>query len=117
MKTVTKELYLLEKEDVESALSEQFGREIRLRDVKCVMVRCQPLDTGIPEGAYLEFRTASGDECCSFDLFWSEGPECEGHFLNGKRLCLDDPWPDVKEIFAFDTAEFAYYEEYTDSSD
>ena len=29
MKTVTKELYLLEKEDVESALSEQFGREIR----------------------------------------------------------------------------------------
>ena len=55
------------------------------------------------------------ESCDSFDLFWDD--EKDGHYLNGTRLCLDEPWLPVEEIFNFDVSAFKSFDSWTDSSD
>ena len=55
------------------------------------------------------------DSCDSFDLFWND--DLTGHYLDGKRLCLDEPWLPVEEIFNFDISVFKSFDSWTDSSD
>jgi len=116
MVTITQELNLLEIEDLESALSKHYGKEIKLSDVNCTLVHCIPMDTGHPSGQYLEI-TVEGeeDETDSLDLFFDY--DLHGHFLDGKELSLDEEWAIEVEIFAFSVSEFHSYDSYVDSSD
>ena len=114
MKTITKELNLLDIDDIEQALSEHLGRKVAVSEVDCTLVYCIPMDTEEPNGAYLEFQI--GDEgCSSFDVLYSD--EEEAHFWQGKKLALDEPWLPVEEIFNFDVSAFNSFASYTDSSD
>ena len=114
MKTVKKEFHVLEKEDLERALSEQFDRPVKLSEVECTLQHCMPADEETPNGAYLEF-TADEDECASFDLFWDD--DKDGHFFDGVQLALEDEWPTPDELFAFDVSEFAEFSSEVDDSD
>ena len=114
MKTITKEINLLDIEDIEQALSEHLGRKVAISEVGCTLVYCIPMDTEEPNGAYLEFQVGS-DECSSFDVLYSED---EGaHCWQGKKLALDEPWLPVEEIFNFDVSAFKSFDSWTDSSD
>ncbi len=117
MKTITKELNLLDREDLEKAASEYLGRKVSVSEMDCTLVRCIPCDSEEPEGAYLELKI--GDESFdSLDLFWGEN--MGGHYLNGKRLSLDEPWAAAEEIFDPDTLtadDFKSFESCVDGSD
>lgn len=109
MKTITKELNLLDVEDIEQALSKYFGREISISDVECCLVYCVPIDEG-PDGMYLEF-TVNGEYCDSFDVF------DEDHFIGNKQLSLNEMALPVREIFNFNVSAFKSFDRYADSSD
>ncbi len=114
MKTITKEINLLEIEDIEQVLSKYFGTAVKIGEVECRLARCIPIDTGEPQGAYLEFRTA-GKFCDSYDVLYND--DLDGHYLKGKRLSLDEPWASEGEIFAFDVSVFKSFVAWIDSSD
>lgn len=117
MKTITKELNLLDREDLEKAVSEYLGREVSVSEIECTLVHCVPCDTEEPNGAYLELQIGD-DSCDSYDLFWDE--ELDGHYLEGKRLSLDEAWADAEEIFDQDTLttdDFKSFESSVDGSD
>ena len=114
MKTITKELNLLDIEDVERAIYAFLGREVKIQEVECTLTHCIPADTLEPSGAFLNFVV--GDECCdSFELFM--GGESDGEYLDGKLLSLALPWASTDEIFNFEVAAFKSFEEEIDSSD
>ena len=114
MKTITKEINLLDIEDIEQALSGWFDTEVKIGEVECRLAHCVPADTGEPNGAYLEFQI--GDESCdSLDVLYDE--DLKGHYLNGKRLSLDEPWAAKEEIFAFDVSAFKSFDAWVDGSD
>lgn len=114
MKTITKEINLLDIEDIEQALSEHLGRKVAISEVDCTLVYCIPMDTEEPSGAYLEFRVGS-DECSSFDVLYSDDEDA--HYWQGKPLALDEPWLPVEEIFNFDVSAFKSFDSGVDSSD
>ena len=114
MKNVTKELNLLDVEDIESALSDYFEKKVTISEVICTLTHFIPLDTQEPCGACLDFQIGD-DSCDSFDLFYDE--DLNGHYLNGKRLSLDEPWLPEEEIFAFDVSMFKSFESAVDTSD
>ena len=113
-KTITKELNLLDIEDIELALSKHYDRKISISEVKCTLVYCIPLDTCELSGSYLEFDV--GDDWCeSFELWYDE--EENELLVNGKEpsfvrecLCQED-------VFNFDVSVFKKFECRTDSSD
>ena len=72
------------------------------------------MDSGEACGMYLELSVGE-DYIDSFDLFFDD--ELNGHYLNDKRLCLDEPWLPVEEIFNFDVSAFKSFDSWTDSSD
>ena len=114
MKTITKELNLLDIEDIERAISAHLGREVKIQEVECTLTHCIPADTLEPGGAFLDFVV--GDECFdSFDLFMGE--ESDGHYLDGKLLSLDAQWASTEEIFSFDVSAFKSFESLIDGSD
>ena len=112
MKTITKEINLLDIEDIEEALSEYLGRKVSIYEVDCELVYWIPLDTFEPGGAYLEFRIRD-ERCDSFDVFGDE----EDHVWKGKKLALVEPWLPVEEIFNFDVSAFKSFDSRTDNSD
>ena len=134
-KHIAIERNLLDIGDIEEALSAFFKRTVSIGDVECTLAHCVPLDTETPSGAYLDFKVENDgnespnlvwnekkedydigdDTCSSFELFWDE--EKNGHYLNGKRLSLDEPWLPKEEIFSFDVSAFKSFKEWTDSSD
>ena len=117
MTTITKELNLLDKEDLEKAVSEFLGRDVSVSEMECTLVHSIPADTGEPDGAILELTTGD-DSCDSLDLFWGEN--MGGHYLNGKRLSLDEPWATAEEIFNPDTLtmdDFKSFDSRVDGSD
>lgn len=119
MKTIIKEINLLDIEDVEEALSAYMGKKISIIDVECRLTYSIPMDTGEPSGMYLEFIVDENisylDGPASFDIFKNDAEDY--HYWNGKRLALDEPWIPVNEIFNFDVSAFKSFESWTDSSD
>lgn len=114
MKTIVKEINLLDIEDIEEAISSHLGKKVSISDVDCSLAYCIPCDTEEPSGMYIAF-TIGDKSLDSFDLFWDDDKGC--HCLNGKRLCLDEPWLPVEEVFHFDTSAFKSFDSWTDSSD
>lgn len=113
MKTIIKELNLLDIEDIEKAVSSQMDRQVTISEIECSLVYCIPCDSGEASGMYLEF-TVDDEQLYSFDLFYDED---DGHCLDGKKLSLDEPWLPVSEVFNFDTSAFKSFDSWTDSSD
>ena len=119
MKTITKKYNALEIEDIENAVSEYIGKDVKISDIKCILEHCIPLDEGVPSGQILIFMVDGDEEnpygfhCDSIDLWDGE----DGHFLNGKQLALDEDWASADMIFAFDTDEFKSFDEEVDGSD
>ena len=114
MKTIMKELNLLDIEDIEQAISKHFDQKVAVSEVECTLVYCIPVDSREPNGAYLDF-TIGEDSCDSFDVLYDD--ELNGHYLNGKRLSLDEPWLPAEEIFNFDVSAFKSFETFIDGSD
>ncbi len=110
MKTITKELNLLDVEDIEQALSKYYDREISISEVECSLVYCIPCDTDEPSGMILEF-TVDDEFCDSFDVF------DENHYIGDKELSLNEPWLPVEEVLNFDVSLFKSFDSYTDNSD
>lgn len=119
MKTITKEINMLDIKDIEDALSAHTGKNISISDIECNLVYCIPLDTGKPSGMYLEFvvdeNRAYYDNPSSFDIFKKD--DGESHYWQGKPLALDEPWLPVNEIFNFDISAFKKFSSFTDTSD
>ncbi len=114
MKTITKEINLLDIEDIEEAIGAYLDRKVSISDVKCTLAFCIPCDTDIPDGMYLDFEI-DGEGIDSFDLFWDD--EKEGNYLKGKQLALDEPYLPMEEIFNFDVSAFQSFNSWVDSSD
>ena len=114
MTTITKEINLLDVSDIEQAVSKHLGRTVVISEIDCSLAYCIPMDSGEASGMYFEL-TIGEDFCDSFDLFYDD--ELEGHYLDGKQLCLDEPWLPVNEIFNFDISAFKSFDSWTDSSD
>jgi len=114
MKTIVKELNLLDIEDIEQAVSNFIGEQISISQIECSLAYCIPMDTGKPIGMYLELDVGN-KSFDSFDLFYNE--KLKGHYLNGKQLCLDESWLPINEIFNFDVSAFKSFDSWTDSSD
>lgn len=114
MKTITKELNLLDVEDVEKAISEYLGRKVDISEVDCYLAFCVPADTCEPDGMYLNFEIDE-ESFDSFDLFWDD--DKDGYYLDGKVLSLSEPYAKVEEIFNFDVSAFKSFETGVDSSD
>ena len=114
MKTIAKELNLLDIEDIEEALSSYWERNMTIAEVECTLTYCIPGDTAIPSSMYLDF--ANGDEFCdSFDLFDKE--ESYIFTWKDKELSLNEAWLPIEEIFAFDVSAFKQFKIDIDSSD
>ncbi len=71
MKTVAKDLNLLDIDDIEEALSEYLGEKIHISDVECVLTYCIPRDTEMPIGMYLDFNV-NDNYLFSMDIFSNE---------------------------------------------
>ena len=119
MKTITREINLLDIEDIEEALSTYMNKKISISDVKCSLVYCVPADTNEASGMYLEFVVDESidfyENPSSFDIFQNENGDC--HYWKGKRLALDEPSLPVEEIFNFDVSAFKSFDSWTDTSD
>ncbi|MBE6789167.1 MAG: hypothetical protein E7539_05815 [Ruminococcaceae bacterium] len=114
MKTITKEINLLDIADIEQAVSNHLGKKVTISEIDCSLAYCIPMGSGKASGMYLEL-TIGDDFCDSLDLFFDD--ELNGHYLDGKPLCLDEPWLAINEIFNFDVSVFKSFDSWTDSSD
>ena len=116
MKTIIKELNLLDIEEIEKAISSYIGhkKHISISEVNCRLVHCIPCNTEEPNGMYLDFNI-DGEWVDSVDLFWDD--DKKGYYLDGKLLALTETWLSPEEIFNFDTTEFKSFDTYVDGSD
>lgn len=113
-KTVTKELNLLEIEDIEQALSDYYDKQISLANVECTLYYCIREDTCELSDSYLRFDV--GDQWCdTFDLFYDDE---EAEFVvNGKIPSFSGTCLRPEEIFNFDVSAFKKFEYGIDGSD
>ena len=112
MKTIVKEIHLLDIEDIEKAVSDYLGVPVSINEMSCSFV--YHISGFDPNG--MGFNLFSkGEFVSNYDLFYDE--EKKGHYLNGKRLCLDEPWLPVNEVFNFDPSVFSFYESYHEDDD
>ena len=110
MTTITKELNLLDVEDIENAVSDFLGESVKISDIDCVLFHAiDTCDGFYPGGSYFELATDEGS-CDSFDLF-------EDDELDGKPLALGETIATKEEIFNFDVSLFRSFEEACDGSD
>ena len=103
MKTIIKEINLLDIEDIEEALSSYIGKKISISDISCSITRCFSASSGNPFGLFLNFDVDGRDESID-DLFWDDDKKC--HCWKGKELGWEEPYPLIEEIFNFDTSAF-----------
>ncbi len=108
MTTITKELNLLDIEDIEKAASEFLEREVAISDIECVMQYGSfDEDDLTPGGIFLIF-TVDDEEFDSYELFVSDD---DGEYrIDGKSLSLNAPWLPKEEIFNFDVSAFKSFE-------
>lgn len=111
--TITKELVLLDAQDIEKALSDYFKKDISISEVDCQLVYhfCQEIDEGAE--AIFDF-TVGDDRCDSVDLFFNR--DLVGHYLNGTHLSLDDPFLPVEQLLNFDTSLFKSFDSWRELS-
>ena len=114
MKTITKEINLLEIEDIEKAVSDYSGVQQSIADIGCTLFY-HIVDGYIPNGMSFVLDDIDGEFISSYDLFYDEGKK--GHFLNGKQLSLDEPWLSESEVFNFDVSAFSSFETDTELDD
>ena len=111
-KEITREITLLEKEDVINDVSEMLGRDVKLSEMEVTLYVCIPYDAvyggELSEcGLYCEIHV-DGE-----DVWDSENERLPlEEFFNECEFYLKDD-----EIFAFDTSEFGSYERLGDTSD
>lgn len=100
MKTVTKELNLLDIEDIEEALCSYWGKPVSIADVECTLwYHTNIKDNHLPACMALEF--VEGENWVfSDDIFTID------HTWKGKALSLSEVWLPAEEIFAFDVDAF-----------
>ena len=104
MKTIIKEINLLDIEDIEEALSSYIGKKISISDVSCSLVHCVT-ESDEPDGIYLEFWVGDQEEAIeSLEVFWDDEKNCHG--WKGKVLDWDNSWPSIEELFNFDISAF-----------
>ena len=111
MKTITKELNLLDIEDIEKAVSKSMNREVKIGEIDCTLTYCIPSDTNMPDIMLLDFEIES-ELLLPQDLF-EENSEFDcypNYYLDGKKLSLSEPWLPVEEIFSFDVSAFKSFE-------
>lgn len=114
MKTIVKEINLLDIEDIEKAVSHFFGEEISIADIDCELIYHVDFDKEEPfnyDEMVLSF-TYCDDDCLSSDLFWDE--ELDGYALNGKILWVKGEFRPVNEIFSFDVSAFNSFDSWSD---
>ena len=114
MKTITKELNLLDIEDIENAVSKGLCIGVKISEISCSLEYRIPCGTMLPAGHYLAFLVGNAF-CDSLNLFYDK--ERDGYYLDGKELSLNEPYLPVEEIFSFDVSEFKSFESCVDSSD
>lgn len=105
--TITKELVLLDAQDIEKALSEHFNKEVTLSEVDCQLV--YHFHQEIYEGMEAIFYfTVDGDRCDSVDLFF----DCDlgRHYLDGTQLALDEPCLPLEQMLNFETSLFKSFD-------
>lgn len=114
MKTINKELNLLEISDVEKILTEYFGKPISISDVECELTYGIPFRRKYPDAMFLTF-TVDGERFESIEEFydWDTGV----NVYDGKRLSLSEPFLLKEDIFAFDVSAFKSFDIWVDSSD
>jgi hypothetical protein len=114
MKTITKEYVALEVSDIEKAVSDYLGREVKISEIDCVLIRFASIDTYEPQGMFLEFNV--GDETVdSYDLFFDDNYGV--YLLNGVTLSISEDYLGLDEIFDFDIELFKSFETTCDASD
>ena len=114
MKSIIKEMNLLDIEDIEQAVTNYTGEDASIKDIGCTLFYHLSSEDR-PNGMSFVLDDINGDFISSYDLFYDE--EKKGHFLNGKRLSLDEPWLQVNEIFNFDVSAFSSFETDTEFDD
>ena len=110
-KEITREITLLEKEDVINNVSEMLGRDVKLSEMEVTLYVCIPSDAvyggELSEcGLYCEIQV-DGEKVCDEDYNYPLD-----NFFDECEFYLKDD-----EIFAFDTSEFGSYERLGDTSD
>jgi hypothetical protein len=113
MKTIVKEFYMLDIEDIEKAVSEYSGEQQNIEDIGCTLF--YHFDGFRPNGMSFVLDDVNGEFISSYDLFYDK--EKKGHYLNGKRLNLDEPWLSENEVFCFDISAFGSFEIDTELDD
>lgn len=115
MTTVTKELVLLDVDDIEEAVSAYFGEKVSISEMECILTYFVPMDEGIPKGMVLDIlvNKKSGD---AFDLFTDNDDSCV-YIYKDKEISLNEAFLEPKDIFNFDTKLFKSFKIDTDSSD
>lgn len=114
MKKITKEYVALEVSDIEKAVSDYLGREVKISEIDCVLIRYASIDTYEPQGMCLEFNV--GDETVdSYDLFYDDNYGV--YLLNGVTLSISEDYIGLDEIFDFDIELFKSFETTCDTSD
>ena len=133
MKTIVKEIHLLDIEDIEKAASAYTGVPQSINEMQCSFIYYLADDFLPKEIGFILYGLNIGDSnrgsledfldeayffngtlctdksvVSSRDLFYDE--EKKGHYLNGKHLNLDAPWIPINEVFNFDTSAFGSFE-------
>ena len=107
MKTIVKELVLLDVKDVEEALSAELDRKVSISEVDCTLEYYHDIDDGYPTGMLLAFEV-DDEEYEAGDLFGCS--DDDAITWKGKRLSINEDYLPVNEIFNFDTSVFKSFE-------
>ena len=107
MTTITKELNLLDIQDIEEALSIYLDKEISLSDVECILRRFVTEVLLLPEKIVLEFSIDEpigyDEPILSLEIFSNEKDVL---YWKGRKLSLNEPFLPVEQIFNFDVSSF-----------
>lgn len=106
-KRIAKEINILERSDLEQAISNFMGKAVSVADVECILTYFIDVRTGEFDGMTLDF-TVGEEMFDSIDLFYDS--DAEGHVLKGMKLCLDEPWLRKEDVFDFEISLFKHFE-------
>ena len=116
MKTVTKEFVLLEKGEIEEAVTKYLGKKenVTIGQMECVLTYTVDISTYQPDGMMLDIKV--GEKWIdAFDLFWDD--DTDTYLCKGKEISLNEEFLSPEYIFAFDVKLFKCFTTETDTSD
>ena len=105
MKTITKELVLLDVEDIEEAVTNFLEKDetVKISQMDCTLLYNTPTDTGITDGMCFDI-TVEKDLVDAFDLFWDD--DSDVYICKGQAISLNEKALEPEDIFNFDTHLF-----------